>query len=123
MTNMTGIRPLGESVLCIPYEPEFDHSVIAIPDTVREVTLMQEMRGIVIALGPDVWSGKTRRADVGDKVLISRWAGVIVKSPTNGKLYRLCHCDDIFAGIEGDMRDVVIERKQAAPTAQRIARG
>jgi len=112
----SGLKPLGNAVLVEPYEPEFNQSVIAIPDTVRERTLMNEMRGVVLAVGPTCWADEPEpRALVGDRVLISKWAGVIVKGPKDGKMYRLCNADDIFCGLEGDIDQVII--KPPAPSA------
>jgi co-chaperonin GroES (HSP10) len=107
-----------------PYEPEFNESVIAIPDTVRERTLMSEMRGIVLAVGPLCWGDEPElRAAVGDKVLISKWSGVIVKGPLDGKMYRLCNADDIFCGLDGDMSEVLIKQEKKAVTQSPVLAG
>ena len=110
MMNKSGLKPLGRAVLCEPYEPEFNRSVIAIPDHVRARALMEEMRAIVVEVGPNCWPDEPARAVAGDKVLISKYAGAIVKGTADGNLYRICNGDDIFCGIEaGDLADAIIE--------------
>lgn len=112
MTNTSGLKPLGHAVLCKPYEPEFSRTVIAIPDQVRAKTLMGEMRGLVVEVGANCWPDEPARAKPGDRVLISKFTGVIVHG-VDGALYRLCSDQDIFCGIEADgFEDVVIEERQ-----------
>ena len=105
--NLTGLEPLGHALLCEPYEPEFRDSKIAIPDHVRASTKQREMRAVVIAIGPDAWNRPdrepmTQRCSPGDKILISRFAGVIVRSPVDGKDYRLCNDEDVFCRITAE---------------------
>lgn len=112
MKNISGLKPLGHAVLCKPYEPEFSRTVIAIPDDVRAKALMGEMRGTVIEIGAGCWPDEPRRAEVGDRVLISKYSGVIVHG-VDGALYRLCSDQDIFCGIVADgFEDVVIEERK-----------
>jgi len=105
--NLTGLEPLGHAILSEPYEPEFQTSKVVIPDTVRVGSKMREMRAIVIAIGPDAWNrpdreAMTRRCEPGDKVLISKFAGVIVRSPVDNKDYRLCNDEDVFCRITAE---------------------
>lgn len=112
MKNTSGLKPLGHAVLCQPYEPEFKRTVLAIPDEVRARALMAEMRGVVIELGANCWPDEPPRAKPGDKVLISKFTGVIVHGD-DGELYRLCSDQDIFCGIEvGKLENVIIEERQ-----------
>lgn len=102
--NKSGLRPLGKAVLVIPYEPEVKKSVIAIPDNIRQNLQTLETRGIVLAIGDDAWSDESKpRAAIGDKVLLSRLAGVMAKGTAKGHentLYRLVNDRDIFCQIE-----------------------
>lgn len=112
MKNTSGLKPLGHAVLCKPYEPELAKTVIAIPDQVRAKALLGEMRGTVVELGTHCWPGEPPRAVPGDRVLISKYSGVILQG-ADGELYRLCSDQDIFCGIEFDgFEDVVIEERQ-----------
>jgi co-chaperonin GroES (HSP10) len=114
---------MGHALLCEPYDPEVRASKIVIPDAVRASSKMREMRAIVIAVGPDAWTGDvhmSRRAEPGDKVLISKYAGVIVKSPVDGKDYRLCNDEDVFCRITAEsweevgVKDPVIKSTKVA---------
>jgi co-chaperonin GroES (HSP10) len=118
MINKSGLKPLGRAVLLEPYEPEFNKSMIAIPDHVRSRELMGEMRGVVVAVGEHCWPDEPARAKPGDKVLASKYSGAIVKGTADGKLYRVCNDEDLFCGLEaGDLADVLIEDPVPVRTA------
>lgn len=98
--NTSGIVPKGHAVLLVPYEPEIKKSLIHIPETVRERTMMLEERGIVIAIGAACWLHEPEpRASLGDKVYIPYLAGRMVTGPADGKRYRIVNDNDIFAQI------------------------
>lgn len=101
--NPSGLEPLGHAVLVAPYEPEFKKSIIEIPITVRMRTQMSETRAIVIAIGPEAWAGEQApRAKVGDKVMITRFAGAMLTGPKDDKIYRMVNDRDLWAKISGD---------------------
>lgn len=100
LVNNSGLQPVGRAVLVEAYEPERKKSVLALPDTVQERTQMIETRAIVIEAGPSAWDDeKEPRAVPGDKVLVSKFAGVLAKGPADGKAYRLVNDRDIFCKI------------------------
>ena len=100
MVNTSGLVPLGRAVLVQPYEPEIKKSMIALPDTVSERTMMVESRAIVVAIGPAAWSDENEaRAKPGDKVFITKYAGYMAKGPADGKMYRVVNDRDLFCGI------------------------
>jgi co-chaperonin GroES (HSP10) len=102
-TNKSGLRPVGRAVLLEPYEPEIEASIIYIPPTARERGMMVEERGIVIAIGPEAWPDeKEPRARVGDKVMVSKWAGSIVSGPLDGRKYRMVNGDDVYCVVEAE---------------------
>ena len=109
MRNQSGLKAVGRAVLCEPYDPELNKTIIEIPDHVRALELMREMRATVIQVGDHCWADEPPRASPGDKVLISKSCGAIVKGPRDGRLYRLCNDNDIFCQIEGEMDQVVVE--------------
>ncbi len=99
MENTSGLCPKGKAVLVEPYEPEVKKGMIVLTQGAKQQGLMLEQRAIVVELGPDAWKGETPRAAVGEKVLVSRFAGYMAKGPADGKDYRIINCNDIFAGI------------------------
>lgn len=107
MTNESGLEPVGCAVLVQTYEPERKKSLIAIPDEVKSRMDMVEQRAIVVALGPEAWKSESApRANPGDKVLVSKYAGYIAKGTADGKPYRLVNDRDIFCKIVSEKEDV-----------------
>lgn len=112
-TNTSGLEPRGKAVLIEMYEPQQVKSLIAIPEMVREKTDMVEQRAIVVAIGPTCWTDERKpvpftfglltwacpRAKVGDRVLVTRFAGYMTKGPADGRRYRLVNDRDIFCAI------------------------
>ncbi len=106
MSNKSGLRPLGRAVLVEPYTPERREGLIIIPDEALGKDMMVEQRAVVVALGPSVWHDEREpRAKVGDKVLISRFAGYMAQGTADGKQYRFVNDRDIFAAIEVEESD------------------
>lgn len=126
--NKSGLKAVGKAVLCKPYHPEFDSTMIAIPDHVKAMELMHEMRATVIQLGANCWADEPARAAPGDRVLISKFCGAIVRGTADGELYRLCNDNDIFCQIEqGELATVIVknpvaETKQVLREAERVRR-
>jgi co-chaperonin GroES (HSP10) len=62
---------------------------------------MIEARATVIEVGPLAWSEEAvARAEEGDKVLITKFAGVTAVGVKDGVTYRLINDRDIFCRIE-----------------------
>lgn len=98
--NKSGLYPLGVAVLVEPYEPEVEKSALYIPPTVQERTRAVETRAIVVAIGPEAWKDESApRARLGDKVLISRFSGVMAIGVNDGKYYRIVNDRDIFCKL------------------------
>lgn len=101
--NKSGLAPRGRAVLVRHYEPERVGSVIHIPDSVKDRTLMVEQRAIVVEIGPSCWPDEAPRAAVGEKVLISKMAGYMCMGPADGQRYRLVNDRDIFCAITSEV--------------------
>ena len=102
MKNESGLIPVGQAVLVEPYEPEFAvrSSTIVIPPSARERMTMAEQRAKVIEIGPEAWNDERGpRAAVGDKVMVSAYAGFLTIGPLDGKQYRVINARDIFLRI------------------------
>lgn len=102
MKNESGYRPCGRAVLVKPYAPAVKRGLIEVPDEFLSREQMLEQRATVIQIGPRCWydEGEPRCA-VGDRVLISRYAGYQADG-FDGNMYRLVNDKDIFAVIEGE---------------------
>lgn len=102
--NESGLRPLGRAVLVKPYTPERKESLIVLPDEALERDQMIEQRAVIVDIGPCAWHDEPcPRASVGDKVLISKFAGYMAKGTADGKQYRIVNDRDIFAAIEVEL--------------------
>jgi len=98
--NSSGLEPRGHAVLVKPYEPDFQSSIIAIPDSYGDKSKMAENRVIVIALGVTAWDDEPEpRALPGDKVMVTRYSGVMVRGPLDGEIYRLINDSDVYCRI------------------------
>ena len=98
--NKSGLVPVGRAVLLLPYDPDFAGSAIVVPEGVRRSLDMLESRAIVIAVGPSAWEDEpVPRAYVGDKVLVTRYCGAMLRGPLDDVQYRMVNGDDIYAKI------------------------
>lgn len=101
MSNESGLKPAGRAVLVKPYEAERISSIIELPDSVKANNAMIEQRAIVVEVGATCWHDEPEpRAKVGDKVLVSKFAGHMAIGTKDGKQYRFVNDRDIFAIIE-----------------------
>ncbi len=101
MSNQSGLMPCGRAVLIQPYTPERKEGVIILPDDIKGRDQMIEQRAVVIEIGPNAWCDEPNpRCLVGDKVLVSAYAGYMAKGTKDGEQYRFVNDRDIFAVIE-----------------------
>lgn len=101
MKNESGLLPVGRAVLVKPYQPERRTGLIEIPDSVLGRDQMIEQRAVVIEIGPCAWEGESvPRANVGDRVLVSKFSGSMAIGTADGEQYRFVNDRDIFAKIE-----------------------
>ena len=100
MKNQSGLEPRGVAVLIKPYEPERRGGLIEIPEQVQSRQSMLENRAVVVAIGPSAWHDEpTPRAEVGERVFVTQYAGFMAKGPKDGQQYRLVNDRDIFCAI------------------------
>lgn len=100
MENRSGLDPRGVAVLIKSYEPERKGGQIVLPDLVQNRMAMVDNRAVVVAVGPSAWHDEPApRAKVGDRVLVTKFAGFMAKGPADGEMYRLVNDRDIFCAI------------------------
>jgi len=98
--NTSGLEPRGVAVLIQSYEPERKGALIELPDSVKGRMDMVDVRATVIAIGPHAWFDEgSPRAAVGEHVMVTKFAGTLVKGTADGKMYRLVNDRDIFCAI------------------------
>jgi len=100
MSNNSGLIPVGRAVLIETYEPQKKNSLIILPPDVQDRARLVETRATVIDIGPAAWDDeKVPRAMIGDRVLVTKFAGNPVIGPLDGKPYRLVNDRDIYCRI------------------------
>lgn len=100
MKNTSGLKPLGQSVLVKPYQPEWKATTLIKPPDMDARYAMVEQRATVVEVGPEAWCDeKFPRAKPGDNVYIAKFAGHMAKGTMDGEQYRLVHGNDIFCQI------------------------
>lgn len=108
--NTSGLEPSGRAVLVKMYEPEKKKGLIEIPELVKERSSVMEQRAEVIAIGAQAWEDegplwkrffglRTKRAEAGDKVIVTKFAGYVTRGTADNELYRLVNDRDIFCKI------------------------
>ena len=108
MMNESGLKPLGVAVLIKGYEPERKNAAIMLPDNVKDRVAMVDNRAVVVEVGENAWHDEpTPRAKVGDRVLVTKFAGFMAKGPKDGEQYRLVNDRDIFCAITHEEGEVL----------------
>ena len=97
--NNSGWHPVGHAVLVRAIELDSKRSLIEIPDDVKLSSATSDIQAIVVAIGADCWNGpnETRRAEVGDQVLITRFSGGMLPIGKDGFAYRMIPDHAIYA--------------------------
>jgi len=96
--NNSGYHPVGRAVLLRAFELAEKQSRVVIPDEVAMSSGTCDTQGIVVEIGADCWNGQneTPRAKIGDKVLITRFSGGMLKG-SDGYIYRMIPDHAIYA--------------------------
>lgn len=114
--NSSGLEPRGRAVLIqVDDSLGVKSKTIAIPDIVREKTDMVEQNAVVIAIGPAAWMDEgfweptlwglwrrwriIPRARIGERVIVTKFAGYMTLGPADGKRYRMVNDRDIFGAV------------------------
>lgn len=96
--NTSGLEPAGRAVLVRPLG--LKTGKIELPPEVSQRTDMVEVRGQVIAVGDSCWHDEPYpRAEVGDYVMMTKFAGFFAIGPQDGQKYRLVNDRDIFCRV------------------------
>lgn len=101
-SNPSGVRPVGRAVLVKPYvtEEKTSGGIILTRETVQKDQLA-EQKAIIVAVGQYAWRDEpTPRAQIGDRILFSKWAGYQMTGTADGETYRVVNDSDIFMVIE-----------------------
>lgn len=86
-----------------PYELQKATSLIQLPPSVSDRQKMIEDRAIVVAIGEACWDDEAQpRAAIGDRVMISKFAGTMTTGVLDGETYRVINDKDIYLQITAD---------------------
>ena len=99
--NMSGLKPLGRAVLLKPYKVESKTAGgLILPDEVRKKDQLAEQKAVIVEVGSLAWKGEPRPwAEVGDRIIFSKWAGYSAIGTLDGEEYRVVNDSDIFMKI------------------------
>jgi co-chaperonin GroES (HSP10) len=99
--NKSGIRPVGVSILVKPdpIEQTTASGIITSTHAQHEREEMGQTDGVVIAIGPNAYFDETPRCEVGDRVVMAKYAGMVRKG-LDEATYRLIKDDDVKAILE-----------------------
>jgi chaperonin GroES len=99
------IVPQGHRVLVRPDKKEQKTAGgIIIAEQIREKEELAGIFGTLVSIGPDSWKAfgdGQPWAKVGDRVVFSKYGGIVLEDPDDKELYRLLNDDDIYCTIEG----------------------
>lgn len=107
--NTSGIYPTTNRVLIKPEQVLKQKGMIEIPETARSRSQMAQSVGVLVAAGKTAWADDTVNfncnapAKVGDRVLYSKYAGVMLKG-ADGEEYRLVYDQDITALVSDEVK-------------------
>ncbi len=99
MTNNSGIKPVGISVLVLPdsVEKTSASGIVLATDQQLEREQLRQTDGIVIELAENAYyDEKLPRCKVGDRVIMAAYAGM-VREGIDEKAYRLIRDSDVIA--------------------------
>jgi chaperonin GroES len=100
------IVPKGWRVLVAPdRKEEKTAGGIIITAQTREQEEMGGVYGTVVAVGPLAWKQHgdgTAWAKIGDRVMFSKYGGIMTEDPDTKEPYRLLNDEDIYCILEGE---------------------
>lgn len=95
------IDPVGHRVLVKPFEVETvtESGIQIVLNEDREFAAQEY--GTIVAVGPTAWKdfGGEPWANVGDKVIYSKYGGKIVKMPNDPTKYVILNDEDVLAKL------------------------
>lgn len=96
-----GIRPALDRVLVLPESlEEVTPGGLVIPATILDEHMQAQTAGTLMAVGPDSWTDYSGpAAEVGDRVMFSKYGGQIVLGK-DGVEYRVLNDRDITGDID-----------------------
>lgn len=101
-SNPSGIIPLDLRVLVLPDAVDEKKGSIFIPESAQDREKYAQCKATLIAIGENAWEEAASRSSAftrpqpGDRVLISKYGGVLLKG-SDGVDYRIMNDDDICA--------------------------
>ena len=98
--NNSGIKPVDTKALVLPdVVEEKTAGGIIIPETAKDKQRYATQKASLIAIGQSCFAEWIEKPAVGSRVLISQYAGTIVKGD-DGAEYRIINDEDICALLE-----------------------
>ena len=107
--NDSGINPAGHRVLILVENETEDEKALRkagliMAETTKQRHHLAQMAGIVVAVGKTAWVDFKSEpwATVGDRVMFSKYSGVILRGKDNNQ-YRMVNDEDIVAILDPEV--------------------
>jgi co-chaperonin GroES (HSP10) len=107
ITNNSGIKPVGISILVLPDQVEqtTESGIVLSTHDQHAREEMGQTDGLVVEISPFAYyDEKTPRCQVGDRVVMAKYAGM-VRVGNDGLTYRLIKDNDVIALLEKGNKD------------------
>ena len=100
MINESSIKPVGVSILVLPdaVEQTTSSGIVLATDTQLEREQLRQTDGVVIEIAANAYFDEKPRCEVGDRVIMAAYAGMVRKG-LDDKTYRLIRDTDVIAII------------------------
>ncbi len=98
------IEPCGHKLVVKPEEvEEVTAGGIILPGSVKDSEQRNTIKGVVVTVGAQCWkefSDGTPWTSVGDRIVFSKYSGVILEDEEDGQEYRIINDEDVTCVIE-----------------------
>lgn len=98
------IVPQGHRVLVAPdKKEEKTQGGIILTKSIQQQEELAGIFGTIVAIGPNAWKAFDDGqpwAEVGDRVVYSKYGGLVLEDPDTKEMYRLLNDDDIYCTIK-----------------------
>lgn len=119
-TNESGIQPVEDKLLLLPDEPTARIRGIIKPDTTLDQERLAQVRALLVAVGGNCFEDwDPPIPNIGDRVMVMKYAGIHDIEGADGRSYQICTARDITAILTDESHvEVLNPRKPLSQTSK-----